>query len=142
MPSALIGIADAVVVFLDAGSFTESITPSRAVHVATDLKDIKTAMVYVIPKSSGISIADRTKDFVTYAVSLAVMKKIDPDDIAQVDAMLVLVEQIIAELNRKTILDPAVSFVSIENDPAYDADHLDQFRQFTSIVTVTYRARK
>jgi len=141
--SALITIAEAVVTRLNAGDYSQEFTAERKYVPKYDLKDVKTLQVAVVPRSQAIARASRTEDYFDCAAHVGVMKKVDPDDLDEVDALCLLVQEILDELRGKPITDPIqAAWLSIANEPAWDPEHMDQLRQFTSVITVNYRLRR
>jgi hypothetical protein len=54
-----------------------------------------------------------------------------------------VVEQISDLLRGKRLNQlPGVLWVRVQNEPIYAPEHIDQLRQFTSVLTVTYRTTR
>ncbi len=132
-------IADAVVAELNAAAFTKPFTSVRGYQPTYDLKDMKDLHVTVVPKARSVSLASRAADLVEYSVDVGVQQKIAND--GDVDGLMVFVEEIAAFLNRRrlTYADD-VAWAQTVNEPIFSPEHLGQLRQFTSVLTVTYRA--
>ncbi|MCP4594507.1 MAG: hypothetical protein GY842_27565 [bacterium] len=139
----LISVADAVVASLNDGSFSQSFTAERKYVPVFELPDMETLRVTVVPKSVSISAAARDSDFFDSAVDVGVQKKVNPDELTEIDALMNLVEEIIDHLRGKR-LDalPEAAWRAIAHEPVFAPEHLDQVRQFTSVLTVTYRVRR
>jgi hypothetical protein len=138
--STVVQIADAVVAELNAGTFTESFTAERLFSPVFDLQDMQTLRVSVMPRSVTTQPASRSAGFFDYAIDIGVQKKLNSEDSAEVEGHLALVEQISDYLrNRKLTAMPDAFWTKTENNPVYVPEHLDQLRQFTSVLTVTYR---
>jgi len=138
----IVKIADEVAADLNGHGFGEAFTAVRSYHPTADLKDLRELRVTVVPKSEGLVLAGRDSDLVTYDVDIGVQKKLSAgtpggSDAAEIDALLELVEEICQFLNRRGA-DGAV-WVGTANDPIYMPEHLEQLRQFTSVITVSYR---
>ena len=141
--STIIDVADAVVANVNAGSFSQEFTAERTYQPVFELPEMQTLHVSVVPKSILIAAASRSDNFFDCAIDIGVQKKVDADDSDEIDALMGLVEELVDHLRLKR-LDalPAAAWLSIENEPVFAPEHLDQQRTFTSVVTVTYRVRR
>jgi hypothetical protein len=103
-----------------------------------ELKDLKNLKVTVVPKSLNFSGATRQESAKEVQIDIGVQKKTaDSDQLAE---LLQLVEGIAGIFDRKRLTgyQQAVC-IGIENDPVYDPEHLRQYRQFTSVITLKFR---
>lgn len=141
--STIIAVADAIVAKLQAGTFSQPCEIARGYRPVVELPDLATAKVTVVPKSLSISAATRTDGFYDCAIDVGVQRKVNPDDPAELDALMTLVEEIGDHL-RGQRLDgfAAAVWLALENEPVFAPEHLEQHRQFTSVLTVTYRVRR
>ena len=141
--SVITDLADAVTVSLNAapGGFSEEFTAERLHQPSFDLAELAELHVSVVPKAQTITNATRQHSFFDCAIDIGVQKKVADD--AEVDALLDLVQEIADHL-RLTRLDdyPSAAWLSIEHEPVVASEHLDQNRQLTSILTVTYRVKR
>lgn len=141
--STVIDIADAVVASLNAGTFSQTFEAERKYQPVYELPDMQTLHVSVVPRSVSITTATRETGYFDCAVDVGVQKKVNPDEPDEIDALMNLVEEIADHLRMKRLNDaPQAAWVSIENEPAFASEHLDQQRVFTSVLTVTYRVRR
>ncbi len=141
--STIIALADAVVAGLNAGPFSLPFTVQRGYRPAVALPDLAAVKVTVIPKSLTITAASRADGFYDCAIDIGVQRKVNPDDPAELDALMRLVEELGDHL-RGTKLDgfTAAVWLALENDPIFAPEHLEKERVFTSVLTVTYRVRR
>jgi len=131
-------LVDAVTAELALGSFTPAITPVAAYQVTHDLPDMKTLRVSVVPGGWAESRLDRVSDQRDLIVHIGVQKKIQAD--SECDALMDLVKEIADYLNRRELTTmPTAFWIATENDPIYSAEDLEQLRQFTSVLRLTYR---
>jgi len=138
--SAVTDIADAVAFELNGGSFSQAFEARRAYQPTFDLKDMKDLHVTVVPKSVTTAMASRADDQVDCAIDIGIQKKLGQEADADADALMALVEEISAFLNRRQLAAaPDVIWVSTANEPIFSPEHFEQLRQFTSVLTVTYR---
>lgn len=139
--STLIAIADAVTASLNAGSFGQPFTAERLYQPAFELADLADLKVSVVPKGVTIATASRDGSYFDCAVDIGIQKKIADD--AEIDGLVDLAEEIADHLRMKRLADvPEAVWLSIEHEPVVAAEHLEQQRALTSILTVTYRVRR
>jgi hypothetical protein len=134
----LTDIADAIVEILNAADLDLEFTAERTLLPIYDLKALKTLKVSVVPKGRKITQGARVLTIDEVQIDIGVQKKISND--SELDDLLKLVEDIVG-LFQPERLDgyPPAICVKKENEPIYDPDHLRQFRQFTSVVTLTFK---
>ncbi|MBI5725255.1 MAG: hypothetical protein HZA50_14950 [Planctomycetes bacterium] len=138
MTSTLTDIADAVVEELNAGSFSPPFTAQRLNLPEFDLAEMDSLHVTVVPKVFRESRLSRGAVQNDYSIDVGVMKRFvdQPDQ----DAMLALVEQIKSFFRGRRLSGYSSAIcVGAENDPPYDPTHLSKLRQFTSVLTLTFR---
>jgi hypothetical protein len=141
--STLIALADAIVTSLQGGTFSQPFTAARGYIPVVELPALEDAKVTVIPKRLAISAATRNDGFYDCAVDIGVQRKVAADEPDQIDALMRLVEEIGDHLRYQRLAGFAIAaWVSLENSPVFAAEHLEQFHQFTSVLTVTYRVRR
>jgi hypothetical protein len=139
MPVA-VAIAEAVVAALNGHSFSQPFISERSFLPKFDLKELKTLKVVVVPRGRVLSVADRSRAQQDYAIDIGVLLKLSGTTPGQVDPMISLVEEIADFFRAKRLSDyPAAAWLKTEHNPLYDLEHLDQLRQFTSVMSVTYR---
>ncbi|MFG0243629.1 MAG: hypothetical protein ACF8R9_12655 [Phycisphaerales bacterium JB054] len=139
--STLIAIADAVTASLNAGSFGQPFTAERLYQPAFELADLADLKVSVVPKGVAIATASRDGSYFDCAVDVGIQKKIADD--AEIDGLVDLAEEIADHLRMKRLDGfPQAGWLSIEHEPVVAAEHLEQQRALTSILTVTYRVRR
>jgi hypothetical protein len=134
----LIDIADAVAVELNNAELPQEFTAKVNLKPEFELKDLKNLKVTVVPKSLKFSGATRQESAKEVQIDIGVQKKTaDPDQLAE---LLQLVEGIAGIFDRKRLTGyPKAVCIGIENDPVYDPEHLRQYRQFTSVITLKLR---
>lgn len=139
-------IADAVVAELNAappGAFDLSFTAARRVLPVFDLVEMADPHVSVVPRAVEIAGATRSASQHDVRIDVGIQQKLAPDGVdvdQQVQPLCGLVEQIADYLRRRALQAmPFAVWVRTANDPIYAPEHLAQFRQFTSVLTLTYR---
>jgi hypothetical protein len=136
--SLLIDIADALAVELNAAELSQEFTAEVNLKPEFELKDLKELKVTVVPKSLKFSGAVRQESGREVQIDIGVQKKTaDPEQLA---TLLQLVEEIAGIFDRKRLAGyPKAVCIGIENEPVYDPEHLRQYRQFTSVITLKFR---
>lgn len=141
--SVITEIADAVVISLNSRSFARPFTAERLYQPTFELADMDTLHVSVVPKSMTVATATRSDVFCDCAIDIGVQQRIDPQDQAELDVLVGIAEEIGDHL-RKTPLTGVLDclWTGVRHDPLFSTEHLDQFRQLTSVITVTYRVKR
>ena len=136
-------IADAVVAELNSHTFSQPFTAQRFYRPVFDLGEMQTLHVSVVPKGVTIERADRSRNQYDFAIDVAVQQKFQTGDNAELDALMALVEEIadFFRLRRLTAYQDAV-WVRTDNVPVYAPEHLEELRQFTSVLTLTFRVTR
>lgn len=141
--STLIDVAEAVAASLNNAAFGLPFEAVRRYQPVFDLEQVQTLTVSVVPRSLEIATASRDGSYFDAAIDVSVQKKVNPDDHASLDALTDLVEQIADHLRMKRLDGlPDALWLRIGNEPVFAPEHLDQMRQFTSVLTVTYRVKR
>lgn len=104
---------------------------------------MKTLHVSVVPKGLEEERLDRTTTQVEVQVDIAVQQQVDPADLDDVDALMLLVQQIGDYLRMRKLTELAgAAWLRNTTSPIYSIDHLEKLRQFTAVLTVTYRVAR
>lgn len=136
-------IADAVVTELNgasSGTFTQTFTAARHYRPQFDLAELKTVRVSVVPKAIGITGLIRNANQHDVSIDVAVQKKVNTADAAELDGLMLLTEQIadFFRLRRLSAL-PEALWTKTDNVPVYSPEHLETKQVFTSVLTLTFR---
>lgn len=133
-------IADAVAAEINAGSFSQPVSATREYLPAFELADMQMLRVTVVPKSVTTLPGGRAHNQYDYAIDVAVQKKLDAADNTEIDELMTLVDELADHLRFKRLTDyPNAAWLKTENQPVYAQEHLQELRQFTSILTFTFR---
>ena len=139
----IVDIAEAVVVELNAGEFSQAFAAQRLYRPQFDLAEMADLHVTVVPKGIETSIASRSGVQCDVSVDVAVQKKLQTEDADEIDPLMSLVEEIADFFRgRKLSQCPKASWVATANEPVYSPAHLEELRQFTSVLTVTFRVMR
>ena len=132
-------IANAIAAELNteyAGEFTAVVTAAPL----ADLKTLRDLRVSVVPKAVQPVQSTRTSVSHDMSVDIGIQKKAGDDLEADCVTMAALAQEILDFLwDRRLATAPAARFITAANEPIFAPEHLQQFRVFTSVITVTYR---
>jgi hypothetical protein len=135
----ILDIADAVVAQLNATAFSQPVTAERHYQPQFELSEMTELRMSVVPRSVTSKGLDRSRDSFDYRIDVAVQQKLDPTP-GNLDALMALVEEIADHFRSEPLAGyPQARSTEVENVPVYSLEHLDEFRQFTSVITLTYR---
>ena len=101
-----------------------------------ELKDTKELRIIVVPKDISYERASRSHNNVQVAVDLALMKKFQKGDAAELDPLCELVESLLKLFDSKPLGNALC--VKAQNVPIYAQEHYEKWRQFTSLITLTF----
>lgn len=127
------GVADA----LNDASFSMAFTAERVAVPEFELTDMQTLHVTVVPREVESAVLNRASDSHDVKVDVAVQRKLGSLENTEVDPLLGLVQEIADLLNRRNVA--GAIWRRTENKPIYAPDHLREMRQFTGVLTLTYR---
>jgi len=133
-------IADAVVTELNANTFSLQFTAQRHYQPRYELADLKTLHVTVIPNGLTTGNLGRGGMQREVAIDIAVQQKLSTETNADLDRFLALAEEIAESFQAKRLANfPNAIWVKTEHRAIYATEHLQQYRQFTSVMTLTFR---
>lgn len=134
-------IAEAVKDELNAATLSMAFTAERLYVPTFRLKDMKTLHVTVVARSWKEEPLDRGGvNTMKYAVDVGIQKKLTAVEPAEIDPLMLLSQDVAKHFNRKVLATtPKAIYVSAENNPVFSQEHMDQLRQFTSVVTLNFR---
>ncbi len=136
-------IADAVVAEINAGSFSQPVGAQRAYLPEFELAEMQNLQVTVVPKSVTTLPGGRAHNQHDYAIDVAVQQKLQTTGEAEIDDLLTLVDEIADHFRFKRLESyPNAVWLKTANEPVYAQEHLHEMRQFTSILTFTFRVMR
>jgi hypothetical protein len=139
VPATIVAIADAVVAELNGTTFSQPLTAERHYQPVFELSEMTELKVSVVPRSVASKALDRNRDSFDYLIDVAVQHKTEPTQ-GNLDALMELVEEIADHFRTQPLAGyPEAHCIEVTNEPIYAMEHLDEFRQFTSVITLTYR---
>ena len=134
-------VADAIVVELNAATFSQPVNAVRAYLPQYKLTEMQNLHVTVVPKGVVLASPDRCRSQADYSVDVAVQKKFSTGSNEELDALIQLVQDIVLYFRHTQRLEsfPNAIWMKTEVPVLYAPDHMEQLRQFTSVLTLTYR---
>lgn len=133
-------IADAVAASLNAASFAQPVTARRAWLPVHDLGEMDVLRVTVVPTARSLATVSRAAIQAEHRIEVAVQQRIDPDDLPAVDALVALCGAIAEHLTGAALPAlPDVRWAKTEHTLLAAPEHLNELRQFTGLIAVTYR---
>ena len=96
-------IADAVVAELNAATFSQPVTATRAYVPRFELPELKTLTVTVVPSSASVTAAAHGAAQQDVAIDIAVQQKLDSEQNAALDPLLALAEEIAEHFRGKRL---------------------------------------
>ena len=133
-------LAQSVADALNSGTFSMAFTAERVALPDFELADMKDLHVTVVPREVESALLDRARDSYDVKVDVAVQKKLTSLSNEEIDPLMALVQEILAHMNRRNLGDAV--WRKTENKPVYSPEHLREMRQFTSVLTLTYRVAR
>lgn len=138
----VIDIADAVLAEIrdDSELLPVGAVLARGYAPVFDLKDMAQLHVTVVPKSLAIERTTRALREIDVEIDIGVQKKIGSGELAEMDDWMLLVERLIDFMDNRALSGAAAArFIRADNSPIFDPEHYSGMRQFTSVITLTYR---
>ena len=138
--SVMTDVADAIVAELNAATLSQPIAALRTYLPQFKLTEMQNLHVTVVPKGVVLASPDRCRSQADYSVDVAVQKKFSTGTNAELDVLTDLVQNIITFFRNKRLESyPNAIWMKTELPVLYAPEHIDQLRQFTSVLTLTYR---
>lgn len=131
-------IANAVAAKMNATEFSQEFEAEVVFRPIFDLKNLRDLKVSVVPRAVSIERASRQASSRLVQIDIGVQRKLGED--GDIEALLELVEEITQcfGIGKRLPEYPEALCVKIENEPVYAPEHIDQYRQFTSVITLTF----
>jgi len=142
MSSVAAQIADAVVAELNNSQFSQPFTAVRKWIVKWTLPDLSTLRVTVVPGPASYEPLDRRRDDERHEMDIAVQKEVNPNENAEVDALVALLEEFVDHFRARELTagSKAIKCVRRQLIPGSEAavakEHLEDFRSFRRAAAV------
>lgn len=136
----IVAIADAVVLALNAGAFSEPLAAERKYLPRFELPEMAQLHVTVVPKAVEVTSAARGSLTYEYKLDVAIQKRFDVGDALEIDPLVQLGEEIADHFRLKRLEGfPDAVWTRTEHTVLYLPEHMESLRQFTSVITFTFR---
>jgi hypothetical protein len=123
-----------------AGTFSQAFTAVQAYQPQYDLGDMKNLHVTAVSKGVTVQPFGRGACQYDYAVDVAVQQKLVATDPATIAPLISLTNQIAEFFRLRRLTNyPAAIWAKTEYPHLYSQEHLEQLRQFTGVLTLTFR---
>ena len=132
-------IAQAVTDELNNGNFPVPLHATRHYQPVYELQEMQSLHITVVPRGVVSSVLDRSRAQHDVQVDIAVQKKFTADTPEVLDPLMDLVQQIADYFQMRPLPGVGALWVKTENKPIYAPEHMQELRQFTSVLTLTYR---
>ena len=133
-------IAEALVTDLNATAFSRPFTARRAYLPLADLAEMADLHVTVVVAGRTTEPISRSLLQVDHRLEVAVQQRLSGDGLSDGDPLLALVEEIADHFAGHRLAGaPEAAWVKTEHGPLVDPGHLNELRQFTSLLSITYR---
>jgi hypothetical protein len=134
-------IAQAVADSLNAASFSQPVTAERAWLPVYDLGEMDQLRVTVVPTTRTLATVSRAAIQAEHRIEVAVQRRVDPGDLPAVDALVALCGEIAEHLTGAVLPAlPELRWAKTEHTLLAAPEHLNELRQFTGLIAVTYRS--
>lgn len=137
--SRIIQIAQAVTDELNNGSFAVPLNATRHYLPVFELQEMQSLHVTVVPRGVVSSVLDRSRAQHDVQIDIAIQKKFASDAPDELDPLMDLVQQIADHFQMRSLPSVGALWVKTENKPIYAPEHMQELRQFTSVLTISYR---
>lgn len=138
--SIVLNITDAVVAQLNAAELSQAVEAERQYVPSYELKTLKELRVTVVPRELHVRSLDRGRNSYEADIDIAIQKKFNKGDAAEIDPLIEFVEEIADQFRLKRLASfPGAIWSKTVHQVLYSQEHWDQYRQFTSLLTLTFR---
>jgi len=148
MTSIAAQIADAVVADLNNGQFSQEFTAVRKWIAKWTLPDLSTLRVTVVPGPATYEPLDRRRDDERHEMDIAVQKKVNASDNAEVDALVALLEEFVEHFRVRQLTAGTKQVKCVRralipgSEAAVAKEHLEDLRTFTGVLRTTWLLRQ
>lgn len=137
-------VADAVVAELNAAKLPMPIAATRSFQPGHTLAELAVTQVTVVPGTVEIAQGARNCGVYDYGIQVGIQAKLAAPDGEplrnEIDGLVELTEAIADWLRNKRLAQyPQACCTAITHDPICAAEHLQEMRVFTALLTMTYR---
>ena len=135
----VVELTNALITELNAEAWSQSFVAARHYRPRSAAMELKNLTVTVVPRRFTIDAATREHDLREAQIDLAIQQRLTSESNEEIDGLLNLVDEITRYFKlRRLAAMPKAICIKVENEPIYAVDHLDEFRCFTSVLSMTF----
>jgi len=134
----IVALADAIAEQLNAHTFSQPLTAVRGYLPTFELPEMNVLRVTVVPKEDDGRLDTRSSSVHDYAIDIGIQKKPESIENAELDPLLLLTQEI-ADFFLFGKHPASATLIAPQVRVLYLQEHLLKLRQFTSVVTLTFR---
>jgi hypothetical protein len=139
MAAEILNLADAIVTELNGQTFSQPFTAVRGYLPTFELPELGDLKVTVVPKEDEGKLDTRSSSLHDYSIDIGIQKKPPTIDNSELDPLM-LFSQELADFFLFGRRPGGATLFSNDIRILYLQDHLLKFRQFTSVITLTFRS--
>lgn len=139
MSALLIDLTDAVVDELNDHSFSMDLIAERTYLPQFELKQFSELRVSVVPREQRTERLTRESCSEICGIDVGVQMRFAKQDAICIDPLMSLVDEILNHFNGLVFSGTGALCTAIKPSPVYSPEHMEQFRQFTSVLTLTIK---
>lgn len=132
-------ITQAVTNELNTAEFSVPFQAERHYQPVYELSQMQSLHVTVVPRGIVSSVLDRSRLQHEVQIDIAVQKKFTYGSVEELDPLMALVQEIADHFQRRQLAGTGAVWVKTENKPIYAQEHMQELRQFTSVLTLTFQ---
>lgn len=136
--SRVIDLADALVTALNTQTWTIPATAKREYRPVFDMKDMKNLRISVVPRNVEATMADRTSALHKIQIDVGLQKKLVLQDLTEIDNLMDVVQEV-EDFVRSERSIGSGAWTETSNSPIFSQEHMADYRQFTSVLTFSFR---
>lgn len=139
MAAEILNLADAIVTDLNGHTFSQPFTAVRGYLPTFELPDLGDLKVTVVPKEDEGKLDTRASSLHDYSVEIGIQKKPPTIDNGELDPLMLLTQEV-ADFFLFGKQPGGATLFSSDIRILYLQEHLHKLRQFTSVVTLSFRS--
>ena len=143
MSATLIQLADTIAATIASQTWILPVVVQRAYQPIHTLADTRQAVrVNVVPASVVHEYYSRAQTKVSYTVQIGILHRPTPMSQTELDKLMQLTESMLAYFRGKRLPPTNYYCVRMAYEPLYASEHMDEYRQFTAVISLTFRAEE
>ena len=137
--SIITDIAQAVTDELNSTEFSVPVQAVRHYQPVYELSQMQSLHITVVPRGIVTSVLDRSRLRHEVQIDIAVQKKFSSGSVEELDPLMDLVQEIADHFHKRQLSGTNAVWAKTENKPIYAQEHMQELRQFTSVLTISFK---